>query len=149
LCVCPGLLLLCMLASEVWDAETKPIEFMCNKGARRAMNIVAEMESVLLPCIELHVASWENKSHQEKRGDIVASLSLLIEGVKVVKSPSQPECAASLLQRLENNINNYLLILTHLQLSVRSDHSDKLHANKRTQALILVICWSKKVYMFL
>ncbi|XP_028450083.1 thrombopoietin [Perca flavescens] len=98
----PGLLLICMLASEVWDAETKPIEFVCNKGARRAMNIVAERESVL---------------HQEKRGDIVASLSLLIEGVKVVKSPSQPECAASLLQRLENNINNYLLILTHLQLS--------------------------------
>ncbi|XP_034743135.1 thrombopoietin isoform X1 [Etheostoma cragini] len=125
------LLLLCMLASEVWDAETKPIEFVCNKGARRAMNIVAEMERALsncngsttlstpvqLPCIELHVASWENKSHQEQRGDIVASLSLLIEGVKVVKSPSQPECAASLLQRLENNINNYLLILTHLQLS--------------------------------
>lgn len=48
LCVRPGLLLLCMVASEVWDAETKPIEFVCNKGARRAMNIVAEMESALV-----------------------------------------------------------------------------------------------------
>ncbi|XP_033493624.1 thrombopoietin isoform X1 [Epinephelus lanceolatus] len=140
------LLLLCMVASEVWDAETKPIEFVCNKGARRAMNIVAEVERALstylsgschlspslqsdcngsatlptpvqLPCTELHVASWGNKSHQEKRGDIVASLRLLIEGVKVVRAPGQAGCATLLLQRLENNINNYLLILTNLQLS--------------------------------
>ncbi|XP_040000042.1 thrombopoietin isoform X2 [Xiphias gladius] len=125
------LLLLCMVASEVWDAETKPIDFVCNRSARRAMNIVAEMESALsdcngimtlstpvqLPCTELHVASWENKSHQEKRGDIVASLRLLIESVKVVRALSQPGCGASILQRLENNINNYLVILTHLHLS--------------------------------
>ncbi|XP_029309164.1 thrombopoietin [Cottoperca gobio] len=138
------LLLLCMVASELLDAETKPIEFVCNKGARRAMNIVAEMESALsecyrlttlstpvqLPCTELHVASWENITQQEKRGDIVASLRLLNEGVKVVKAPGLPGCVTSLLQRLENNINNYLLILTHLQLSVSSAHSDKLHANK-------------------
>lgn len=37
-----------MVASEVWDAETKPIKFVCNKGARRAMNIVAEVESALV-----------------------------------------------------------------------------------------------------
>ncbi|KAK5859979.1 hypothetical protein PBY51_021491 [Eleginops maclovinus] len=125
------LLLLCMVASELWDAEPKPIEFVCNKGARRAINIVAELESALsecygsttpstlvqLPCTELHVASWENKSDQEKRGDIVASLRLLVESVKVFKAQSQPGCAALLLQRLENNINNYLLILTPLQLS--------------------------------
>uniref|UniRef100_A0A8D2ZD10 Thrombopoietin n=1 Tax=Scophthalmus maximus TaxID=52904 RepID=A0A8D2ZD10_SCOMX len=128
-CVCPGLLLLCMVASEVWDAETKPIDFVCNRTARRVMNIVAEMERsdcngvvtlstpVQLPCTELHVASWENKSYQERRGDIVASLRLLIEGVKIMRALSQPECGASLLQRLENNINNYLIILTNLQLS--------------------------------
>ncbi|XP_034090314.1 thrombopoietin isoform X1 [Gymnodraco acuticeps] len=130
-CVCPGLLLLFMVASELRDAETKPIEFVCNKGARRAINIVAELKSALsecygsttlstpvqLPCTELHVASWENRSDQEKRGDIIASLKLLVESVKVFKAQSQPGCAASLLQRLENNINNYLLILTQLQLS--------------------------------
>uniref|UniRef100_A0A8P4K720 Thrombopoietin n=1 Tax=Dicentrarchus labrax TaxID=13489 RepID=A0A8P4K720_DICLA len=130
------LLLLCVVASEVWDAETKPIDFLCNKGARRVMNIVAGMESsncngltalstpLQLPCTELHVASWGNKSHQEKRGDIVASLRLLIEGVEGVRALSQTECATSLLQRLEHNISNYLLILTHLQLSVRSSHTD-------------------------
>nr|XP_046263518.1 thrombopoietin isoform X2 [Scatophagus argus] len=124
-------LLLCMVASEVFDAETKPIDFVCNRGARRSLNIVAEIERALsdcngfttfptpvqLPCTELHVASWENKSHQEKRGDIVASLRLLIESVKAVRVPTQPGCAVSLLQRLERNINNYLLLLTHLQIS--------------------------------
>uniref|UniRef100_A0A3Q3X245 Thrombopoietin n=1 Tax=Mola mola TaxID=94237 RepID=A0A3Q3X245_MOLML len=129
--VCPGLLLLCMVASVVLDAETKPTDFVCNKGARRAMNIVAEMKTALLACTELHVASWENKSHQEKRGDIVASLRLLTEGMKVMRVPGQPGCAASLLLRLENNISNYLHILTYLQLSVRRNPSHKLHANKR------------------
>ncbi|XP_060900669.1 thrombopoietin [Labrus mixtus] len=125
------LLLLCLVASEVWDAETKPTEFVCNKVARRALNIVAELESALtncsglstlstpvqLPCIELHVASWENKSNQEKRGDVVASLRLLTGGVEVLRALNQSRCAVSQLQRLEKNINNYLLILRNLQLS--------------------------------
>ncbi|KAM3603830.1 uncharacterized protein V6R79_002761 [Siganus canaliculatus] len=72
---------------------------------------------VQLPCTELHVPSWKNKSHQERRGDIVASLRLLTEGVGIMKTSNQTECAASLLQRLEDNINNYLLILTQLQLN--------------------------------
>lgn len=37
-----------MVASEVWDAETKPKDFVCNRAARRAMNIVAGMESALV-----------------------------------------------------------------------------------------------------
>ncbi|KAF7664562.1 hypothetical protein LDENG_00172900 [Lucifuga dentata] len=125
------LLLLCMVASEVWDVETRPIDFVCNRDTRRAMNIVAEMETALsvcdvsvilstpvqLPCIKVHKAAWENKSHQEKRGDIVASLKLLLEGVKVVRALSQPACTSSLLQRLERSINNYLHILTQLELS--------------------------------
>lgn len=37
-----------MVASEVWDAETKPINFVCNRDARRAMNVVTEMESALV-----------------------------------------------------------------------------------------------------
>lgn len=86
--------------------------------------------------------------HQEKRGDIVASLRLLIEGVKVVMGPSQLGCVASLLQRMENNINNYLLILTHLQLNVSGGHSDKhAHEQYSQEALISVICWSKEMHV--
>uniref|UniRef100_A0A3P8SDN8 Thrombopoietin n=1 Tax=Amphiprion percula TaxID=161767 RepID=A0A3P8SDN8_AMPPE len=138
-------MLLCVVASEVWDAETKSREFLCNRVARRALNIVdcngmmTLCTPVQLPCTELHIATWENKSDQEKRGDIVASLRLLVEGVKVVRAPIQARCEATLLQRLENNINNYLLILTRLQLSVRSSHSDKLHALCDTQSLRAVL----------
>ncbi|XP_075339503.1 thrombopoietin isoform X2 [Odontesthes bonariensis] len=125
------LLLLCMVASEVWDTETKPIAFVCSSAARKTMNIVPEIETALsecsdsmtlstpakLPCTELHIATWERKSDQEKRGDIVASLRLLFEGVKTLRILTQAGCGTLLLQRLENNINNYLMILTHLQLS--------------------------------
>lgn len=46
--VCSGLLLLCVVASEVWDAETKPIEFVCHKGTRRSLNIASDMERALV-----------------------------------------------------------------------------------------------------
>ncbi|CAG5896704.1 unnamed protein product [Menidia menidia] len=128
----PGLLLLCMVASEVWGTETKPIEFVCSRTARKAMNIGPEIETALsdcinstslstlvqLPCTELHIATWGEKTDQEKRGDIVASLNLLFEGVKNLRILTEGECGTVPLQRLENNINNYLMILTHLQLSV-------------------------------
>ncbi|XP_077579982.1 thrombopoietin isoform X2 [Stigmatopora nigra] len=125
------LLLLCMLASEVRDAETKPIDFVCSRSARRAMNIVTEMQTALnncnssailptpvqIPCTELHIATWERKSHHERRQDISLSLRGLFESVKVARPLGQEECGSVLLQRLEHNINGYLLILTHLQLS--------------------------------
>lgn len=46
--VCPGLLLLCVVASEVWDADTKPIEFVCHKGTRRSLNIASDLERALV-----------------------------------------------------------------------------------------------------
>lgn len=97
--VCSGLLLLCVVASEVWDAETKPIEFVCHRGMRRSLNIAADTQRALvsspnppsapvgtcaltaasllqrscngsvmlatpvqLPCIELHVTSWQSQT---------------------------------------------------------------------------------------
>lgn len=50
--LCSGLLLLCVVASEVWDAETKPIEFVCSKGTRRSMNIAADVESSLVSPVD-------------------------------------------------------------------------------------------------
>ncbi|XP_061654137.1 thrombopoietin isoform X2 [Phyllopteryx taeniolatus] len=130
------LLLLYMLASEVRYAETKPIDFVCSRSSRRAMNIVTEMQTALnncnsstilptpvqLPCTELHVASWERKSYHERRQDISASLRHLFEGVKVARPLGQAECGSVLLQRLEHNINSYLLILTHLQSQWRTQN---------------------------
>lgn len=48
----------------------------------------------------------------------MASLRLLVESVKAARAPDQPACSASVLLRLENNINNYQLIVANLQLSV-------------------------------
>ncbi|XP_055007747.1 thrombopoietin isoform X2 [Boleophthalmus pectinirostris] len=126
-----SLLLLCVATSWPWDAQTLYIDFVCNKPVREALNIVSQMESELLlceelvtlptavqlPCTALHVATWGNKSLQEKREDLVASLRLLTEGVNAVSALSQSACAASVLRRLQHNINNYLLILLHLDLS--------------------------------
>uniref|UniRef100_A0A3P9KSV5 Thrombopoietin n=1 Tax=Oryzias latipes TaxID=8090 RepID=A0A3P9KSV5_ORYLA len=126
-----SLLLLWMVACKVWDTEAKPIVFVCNRAARRALNIVAELESalsvcadlmtlsspVLLPCTGLHAATWEEKSEQEKREDIVASLKLLSENIRTIRNSTQSECGTLLLQRLENNIRNYLLIIKNLQLN--------------------------------
>uniref|UniRef100_A0A3Q2XHW9 Thrombopoietin n=1 Tax=Hippocampus comes TaxID=109280 RepID=A0A3Q2XHW9_HIPCM len=124
-------------------AGSKPIDFVCSRSARRAMNIVAEMQTALvsstilptpvqLPCTELHVASWERKSHHERRQDISASLRHLFESVKVARPIGQAECGSVLLLRLERNINSYLLILTHLQLSVRGCQGDIIAVAKST-----------------
>lgn len=37
-----------MIASEVWDSETKSTEFVCSRAARKALNIVPEMSSALV-----------------------------------------------------------------------------------------------------
>ncbi|XP_076001292.1 thrombopoietin isoform X4 [Genypterus blacodes] len=121
------LLLLCMVASEVWDVQTRPIDFVCNRDARRAMNIVAEMEAAL---------------PQEQRGDIVASLKLLIEDVKVLKAASQPGCTSSLLHRLERSINNYLRILTHLELSQGPAESPALSCVPQSTQSLSTILWT-------
>lgn len=126
-----SLLLLCVAMFWPWDSQSKPIDFVCNKPARETLNIISRIESELLhceglatlpnavqlPCTALHVASWENKSLQQKRGDLVASLRQLHEGVEAVSALSQLPCATSLLQSLLQNINNYLSILTHLHFS--------------------------------
>ncbi|XP_062337430.1 thrombopoietin isoform X3 [Osmerus eperlanus] len=126
------LLLLYVFATEVLDAETRPIDFVCDRESRRGINTVVAMEAALadcyalstlpfpvqLPCIKVHKASWDNKSHQEKQGDIMASLGALAEGVRSVRLVRiLPGCASSLLERLEHSINNYLHILTHLESS--------------------------------
>lgn len=221
----PGLLLLWMVACKVWDTEAKPIVFVCNRAARRALNIVAELEGALVreemylfltlrsflakrmcfswvffdsyhnsstsllvawllsrfcflsECVRwlddpflsssasLHWTSCCNMGRKicmslnllsaveylpvlefvlyqtrlakyfplwhilcfcvllqelEKREDIVVSLKLLSENIRTIRNSTQSECGTLLLQRLENNIRNYLLIITNLQLNVRT-----------------------------
>ncbi|XP_036410827.1 thrombopoietin [Megalops cyprinoides] len=125
------LLVFCMVASEVPDIQTRPIDFVCDDHARRDMNMVKELEaamndcsgsallpsSIQLPCVKINKASWEKKSMQEKRGDILAALGTLAQGVRVTRMLTTPGCQFSLLERLEHSITNYLHIVTHLELT--------------------------------
>ncbi|KAK6302569.1 hypothetical protein J4Q44_G00269240 [Coregonus suidteri] len=149
------LLLLCMVASEVRDAETRPIDFVCDRESRRDMNTVAEMEAALadcdalktlpspiqLPCIKVHKASWERKLAQEKRGDIAASLGALYGSVRVVKTQSQPGCASALLERLERTVNNYLHIVTHLDIR-GSGESPLLSCTPQSTQSLSTVLWT-------
>ncbi|CAL8366802.1 unnamed protein product [Boreogadus saida] len=131
----PGLPLLCaVVVCVMWHAEARPLDFVCDRGSRRrAVNSVAQMQTdlsacgggggvtlsteVRLPCIKVHKASWEGKSHQEKRGDIIASLGLLGEDVRAAVALTAPGCVSALLQSLEHSLTNYQHILAHLELS--------------------------------
>ncbi|KAJ8357834.1 hypothetical protein SKAU_G00206280 [Synaphobranchus kaupii] len=143
------LLLLCMASSEVGDIQARPIDFVCDDHARRDMNTVKELESVMrgcsgsallpspitLPCMKTHKASWDMKSMQQKRGDIVAALRTLAQAVGGVRSVLLSECHASLLQRLERSVTNYLHILTHLELTGEADSSVTACLTQSTQNL--------------
>uniref|UniRef100_A0A3P8ZLW8 Thrombopoietin n=1 Tax=Esox lucius TaxID=8010 RepID=A0A3P8ZLW8_ESOLU len=135
--MCLGLLLLCMVANEVWHATTRPIDFVCDRESRKDMNTEGDCEAlktlpspILLPCSKLHKASWERKSAQEKRGDISASLAALSESVRVARTLSQSGCGSTQLERLERTVNNYLQIITHLDIEV---NDIKKYTNKHTQ----------------
>ncbi|KAJ8271153.1 hypothetical protein GJAV_G00123350 [Gymnothorax javanicus] len=148
------LLLLCMAASEVFDIQARPIDFVCDDNARRDMNTVKELElimgecngsahlpsTVTLPCAKTHKASWDRKSMQQKRGDIVTALRMLAEGVRAVRSSaSLPECQSSLLERLERSITNYLHILARLELQGEAEGSVTACPSQPTQDLGLVL----------
>ncbi|KAI1883079.1 hypothetical protein AGOR_G00241550 [Albula goreensis] len=125
------LLLLCTTASKVRDVQARPIDFVCDDQARRDMNMVKELEAgmrecrgsdklplaIPLPCVKIHKASWENKSMQEKRGDILAALQTLVQGVRENRPLVLAECQLSLLERLDRSVTNYLHIVTHMELS--------------------------------
>ncbi|XP_035277507.1 thrombopoietin isoform X2 [Anguilla anguilla] len=90
------LLLLSMAASDIPGVQARPIDFVCDGHARRDLNTVKELESgmgecsgsallplpITLPCMKTHKASWDRKSVQQKRGDIVAALRALAQGVR-------------------------------------------------------------------
>ncbi|KAL0965955.1 hypothetical protein UPYG_G00288630 [Umbra pygmaea] len=125
-----SLLLLCIIAYKVWHMESKPIDFVCDRDSRRDMNTEAEMKGALedcdfltilpsaiqLPCSKLHKASWDRKSAQEKRADLSASLAALLGSVRVARTLSPSGCVLTQLERLEHMVNNYLHIVTHLDI---------------------------------
>ncbi|KAK0135495.1 hypothetical protein N1851_028645 [Merluccius polli] len=121
------LLLVLMVVCEVGRAESRPVDFVCNRGSRRrAMHTVAEMETEL---------------HQEKRADIIASLGLLSEDMQAARPLTPPGCVSALLQRLEHSITNYQHILTHLELSGAAE-SPLNSCSPRSTTSLSTVLWA-------
>ncbi|XP_061098732.1 thrombopoietin [Conger conger] len=147
------LLLLYTAASRVPGMQARPIDFVCDDQARRDMNTVQELEAsmgechgsallpspITLPCVKTHKASWDMKSKQEKRGDIVAALRTLSQGVKEVRLSPLSECQAPLLEKLERSVTNYLHIVTHLELTGEGNRSVTACPSQPSQNLSLVL----------
>ncbi|XP_064158773.1 thrombopoietin-like isoform X1 [Anguilla rostrata] len=124
------LLLLYMAASEVQDIQTRPIDFVCDYQARRSMNKVEEIKSAMgecdgsdllpsaipLPCVGINMGAWRKKSLQQKRGQVLAALKVLTEGLKMVRAKTQNGCQSTLLERLEHSVTNYLHIVMNLDI---------------------------------
>ncbi|XP_056116737.1 thrombopoietin isoform X3 [Rhinichthys klamathensis goyatoka] len=122
-----------MVASELSHVHTRPIDFVCDSDARRMLNKVKDFQeemkncsavdalpfSIQLPCVGIHKPTWERKSVHEWRAEILLSLWTLAQDVQSARTLSQPGCRLTLLERLEHNINNYLLVvkLLHIEFS--------------------------------
>ncbi|XP_067309222.1 thrombopoietin isoform X2 [Pseudorasbora parva] len=119
-----------MVASELSHVHTRPVDFVCNSEARRAMNKVKDLQeemkvcsavdalpsSIQLPCVGINKPTWERKSVHEWRAEILLSLGTLAQDVRSARTLSQPGCRLTLLERLERSINNYLHVVRLLHI---------------------------------
>ncbi|MBN3314664.1 TPO protein, partial [Atractosteus spatula] len=129
----PGFLLplLCVIAVEVRDIQTSPINFVCSEQARQQLfqklnDIRRDMSGcsgsallpsqVCLPFVGLNMEAWKKKTKQVKRSEIVSALAVLLEAMRKAQNDTQSDCLSSLLQRLSHSITNHLLILKTLQV---------------------------------
>ncbi|XP_049334885.1 thrombopoietin isoform X1 [Astyanax mexicanus] len=126
------LVVLSMVGSDLSCVWSKPLDFICDPEARKVMNKVTELEqdlvdcsaaaslpnSIRLPCIKVHMATWRTKSVPQRRAEVLLSLGSLLQDVRRARDQSQLGCGLNLLERLDRSINNYLLVLTHLHKQV-------------------------------
>ncbi|KAJ8378095.1 hypothetical protein AAFF_G00248090 [Aldrovandia affinis] len=138
------LLLLCLAASDVRDTQARPIDFVCDYQARRRMNTVKELEAamrecsgsallpspVLLPCVMIHKASWDKKSMQEKRGDIVAALVTVGEA----ESPAA-DCPGQATQNFGHVLWHLSRLLTGKLEWLVGELSSQCHVERMTSNL--------------
>ncbi|XP_056322242.1 thrombopoietin isoform X2 [Danio aesculapii] len=140
-----------MVVSELSHVHTRPIDFVCDSEARRVMNKVKDLQeekvvcsgvdalpsSIQLPCISIHKATWERKSVQERRAEILLSLGTLAQDVRSAKTLSQPGCGLTLLKRLEHSINNYLHVVRLLHVEERRGDSDTYLTREEDGKMVL------------
>ncbi|XP_069053771.1 thrombopoietin [Lepisosteus oculatus] len=142
--------LLCVIAVEVRDIQTSPINFVCSDQARQQLfqklnDIRRDMSGcsgsallpsqVCLPFVGLNMEAWKKKTKQVKRSEIVSALAVLLEAMRKAQNDTQSDCLSSLLQRLSHSITNHLLILKALQVPVETVQQDGGACIRMTQDL--------------
>ncbi|KAM8902631.1 thrombopoietin isoform 2-T2 [Spinachia spinachia] len=115
----------------LWIIAAGPADFWCNHQVRRNMGkeIVGMRADVLacvgadtlrspvpLPCVMVHATEWADKTLQQKCAEVVEALREFRGGVQGTKNQSTSECQASLLEKLERHISNYVAIVSRLQV---------------------------------
>ncbi|KAL7825338.1 hypothetical protein AOLI_G00325450 [Acnodon oligacanthus] len=119
-----GLLLLCVVFSEVRRSQAGPLDFVCSPAARSYLNIiepgVAVSDRLLLPihlpCVRIHKQTWDQKSVQQKRASVCAALGVFLHAMGSAKNQPGLDCQTSILKRLKHNIQNHLKILKNLEI---------------------------------
>ncbi|XP_063076288.1 thrombopoietin isoform X2 [Engraulis encrasicolus] len=128
----PLLLLLVLVSSTVCGGDANLSTFLCDWTARNDMNQVESLRTSMKDCSDLsrlpsrirlphtkvHKNDWESRPVQDRMAEVLQSLSNLVQDVKAARKLVQAGCSSSLLERLENNANNYRVILTHRSITV-------------------------------
>ncbi|XP_072547047.1 uncharacterized protein [Salminus brasiliensis] len=145
-CVHLGLILLWVVFSEV---QSRPLDFVCRPEARSSLNIVGALETAMekcsssdrlplairLPSVRVHKASWDQTSLQQKRASVCASLRVLMLAIGSAKIQSGLDCQASILQRLEHNVQNHLHILNNLEIQGEPGPEEAVRTGPATESL--------------
>lgn len=123
------LLLIGVISSHLPDVQAKDTDFWCNFHVRKRMqekildhnmvNCVGSdtlSTSVQLPCVEVNIAEWKNKTLPQKRAEVVGALQMFQDGVQGVRNQTTLQCQIPLLENLTHHITNHLEIVKGLQL---------------------------------
>ncbi|XP_040902649.1 uncharacterized protein LOC121187460 isoform X2 [Toxotes jaculatrix] len=146
------LLLIGVISSHIPDVQGRPIDFWCNRQARKSLeNGIAGLKEdmancsdtlpspVQLPNVGLNQADWKNKTN--KHEEVLGALQVFRDGVQGAKLNATLQCQTSLLEKLEHHTENYLRIVNRLQIQkdtiswchpVVPSHSAAQHCSNET-----------------
>lgn len=125
------LLLLIVISSHLPGIQARPIDFWCNKEARKSMLKKVELlkndmadcvgsrmlpAPLQLPCVCVQPVKWANQTLQQKRAEVLEALRVFEVGVHEEINQTTLECQTSLLKRLGHHITNLVGIVNSLQI---------------------------------
>ncbi|CAJ1066104.1 uncharacterized protein LOC117825544 [Xyrichtys novacula] len=147
------LLLIGVISSNLPGLQARPIDFWCNREARKSMTKTVEglkkdmadcvgsheLPSPLqLPCLWVQPAEWVNKTLQQKHAEVHSALHVFQDGVHGARSQSTLQCQTSLLERLERHITNYVGLVDSLPMQTEmGSHLVQNFTNETTLDAVL------------